>query len=158
MLTLAACTGTTLAQTAPPTSRFPMMRQMHRQMEQIETQTRTEILGALTPAHRTMLARIAGQLAVTTTPNFRAASQQLETALSPTEKQTILASETSARTQMRAMMEKMRAQMPPPPAGASPMPGRPAFGGPGSEHGREHRHPDAGTVLLRTAMRVAMVR
>lgn len=158
MLALAVCTGTALAQTAPPTTRFPMMRQMHRQMEQIETQTRTQILGALTPAHRTLLAGIAGHLAVTTTPNFRAAAQQLEAALSPTEKQAILAANTNERTQMRSMMETMRAQMPPPPAGASPMPGHPAFGGPGGERGREHRHRDAGTVLLSTAMRVAMMR
>jgi len=126
-----------------------MMRQMYQQMSQIRTQARTQMLNALTPAHRTLLANVAGQLAVAPAPDFRAAAQQLETALSPAEKQAILAADNTARTQMRSLMQQARAQMPPPPAGASPFPGRPPFGGPSGGPGGTGRQRDAGTVLLR---------
>ncbi len=111
------------------------------------------MLSALTPAHRTLLANVAGQLAVAATPDFRAAAQQLETALSPAEKQAILAADSTARTQMRSLMEKARAQMPSPPAGASAMPARPPFGGPNAGPGGQRRQRNAGTVLLRTTTR-----
>jgi len=117
------------------------------------------MLNALTPAHRTLLANVAGQLAIAPTPDFRAAAQQLETALSPAEKQAILAANSAARTQMRSLMEKARAQMPPPPAGAPPMAGRPAFGGPGGGPnagpgpGGSGRQRTAGSVLLRSVTR-----
>jgi hypothetical protein len=163
VLALAACgsiASAQTAQTAPaPSSRFGAMRQMHAQMRQIETQARTQIIGSLTPAHRALLANVVGQLAISSTPDFRSAAQRLDAALSPNEKQAILSAETSARSQMRTAFQQMRSQMPPPPAGASP-PAR-AFGGPGGPPGRprgERRPPDAGAVLLHTAMRVAMVR
>jgi hypothetical protein len=138
------------------------MRQMRQQMAQIHTQARTQMLGALTPAHRSLLANVAGQLAIAPAPNFRAAAQQLDTALSATEKQSILAADTSARNQMRTAFQQMRSQMPPPPAGASPFPGRPPFagpGGPGGPNGErrdgQRRQRTAGSVLLRNALEVS---
>lgn len=126
------------------------MRQMHQQMGQIQTQARTQMLAALTPSHRALLASIAGRLAVAATPDYRAASQQLEAALSATEKQTILTAEKNSRAQMRTLMQQARAQMPSPPPGASP---RPHFGSPGARPGGPRRQADAGTVLLRHALR-----
>jgi hypothetical protein len=162
VLSLTVCAAVASAQTAPSADRYSAMRQMRQQMTQIRTQARTQMLGTLTPAHRTLLANVAGQLAVTTTPNFRAAAQRLDTALSPTEKQAILAADTSARNQMRTAFAQMRSQMPPPPAGASPYPGRPPFAGPGGPGGPggerrsgQRRQRTAGSVLLRNALEVS---
>jgi hypothetical protein len=160
VLALAVCSTVASAQTAPSADRSAM-RQMRQQMTQIRTQARTQMLGTLTPAHRTLLANVAGQLAVAATPNFRAAAQQLDTALSPTEKQAILAADTNARTQMRTAFQQMRSQMPSPPAGASPFPGRPPFagpggpGGPGQRRDGQRRQRTAGSVLLRNALEVS---
>jgi hypothetical protein len=143
VVAFAACAVTASAQTttaSPPPDRFQAMRQMHRQMTQIGTQARTQMLAALTPAHRTLLANVAGQLAVATTPDFRAAAQQLDTALSAPEKQAILAAETNARSQMRTAFAQMQQQMP----------SRP--GAPGPSASRSPRpQASAGAVLLRHA-------
>lgn len=144
-IALAACAASASAQTAAPAPQhFGQMRQMRQQMEQIGSQARTQMLNALTPAHRTLLANLAGQLAVTTTPNFRATAQQLDSALSPSEKQAITTAETSARTQMRAAMAQARSQMSPPP-GAPPRPD--------AQRGNRPS-PSAGAILLRHAMMV----
>ncbi len=140
----------------PPGTPNPQMRQqmesMHKQMEQIHTQERSQVLGALTPAHKQLLATIAGQLATSTTPDYRGAAQQLDAALTSSEKQTILTASQSAREKMRAQMETMRKQM-------QQMGGAPGGrGGPpmmmqagGGPEGAQ-RIPTAGSILLRVAM------
>lgn len=157
---LAACTATALAQTAAPNApgtpgpgagRFQEMRQMRREMGRIAAQTRTQMLNALTPAHRTLLSNVVGQLAVAPTPDVRAAARQLDSALSPSEKQAILNAQTSERTQMQSAMQQMRAQMPPPPGGTQR---RPMMYGQERQGGGERRTPSAGIVLLRHAMMV----
>lgn len=114
---------------------------MHQQLAQIGTQARTQMLAALTPAHRTLLTNVVGQLAVATTPDLRAAAQQLDTALSPAEKQAILTADTNARTQMRTAFSQMRQQMPTRPGGPAPTASR-----------SPRPQPSAGTVLLRHAL------
>lgn len=154
---LAACTTAAFAQTPAPNAtgsprspRFQQMRQMHEQMRGIMTQSRTQMINALTPAHRTLLSNVVGQLAVATTPDFRSAVQQLDSALSSSEKQAILTAQSNERSQMQRAFEQMRAQMPPPSGGARRQPL--TMGGPGGGHGR--RAPDAGFVLLHHAMMV----
>lgn len=121
------------------------MRQRMQQMEAAHKQFRAKILGALTPAHRNLLASIAGQLAVSADPDPKAAAQKLDAALSSGEKQAILNAAQSFMSQQRAMREqalaKMRAANPNMP---SPRP-RPS----GME--RVHRAPDAGRLLLMIA-------
>ena len=51
---------------APDAQAFPhpnmaAMEQMHAQMKQLHLQARAQILGALTPAHRALLANVVGQ-------------------------------------------------------------------------------------------------
>src|SRR5579862_6224246 len=55
------CTSNTAVQTfhGPP----PDMAQMHAQMQQLNVAMRTAMLGAISPAHRTMLAQTVGNLA-----------------------------------------------------------------------------------------------
>jgi hypothetical protein len=148
-----------LAQEPPPygpmPSPNPQMRQefeaAHKQMQQIHAQERSQVLGALTPAHLKLLGTVAAELATSTTPDYRGAAQRLDAALSSSEKQTIVSAAQNARQQMRAQMQTMRQQM-------SQMSGRPNPGGPmipagpGGEPQRERRTPSAGEILLRVAM------
>lgn len=152
------------AQTAParPTPN-PQMRQQfeatRQQMDQIHQQERSQILGALTPAHRQLLATVAGELATATTPDYKAAAARLDSALSSSEKSTILSASQSARDKMRSTMQNMRQNMsqmggPPGPGG----PGGPPQGFGGGKMGppggpdQARYTPSAGEILLRTAM------
>lgn len=141
---LAALTATaapSLAQGVPPTPN-PAMRQqfqaMHARMQQIRSTERSQILGALTPANRALLASVAGQLATSVTPDFKAAASRLDAALSAGEKQAILNAAQSARDQRRSLMQSMRSQMPAR-VNRPPMPNRPPHA---------QRTPDAGRILL----------
>jgi Spy/CpxP family protein refolding chaperone len=86
------------------------MEQLHAQMKQIHAQARAQILSALTPAHRAMLANVVGQLAIAPTPNRDAAVRTLDATLTPIEARNIVAVETAARTQSRTLMMSARAQ------------------------------------------------
>lgn len=122
-----------------------MMRQNMQQMQTLHKQFRAKVLGALTPAHRSLLASVAGQLAISTSPDPKAAIQKLDAALTSGEKQAILDAAQSFMSQQRALREqamaKMRAANPNMP---SPRP-RPS----GME--RLQRTPDAGALLLMIA-------
>ena len=96
---------------------------------------RAQMLDALTPAHRTLLASVAGALATSDAPDPRAAASQLDAALSPGEAQAIVAVATGLRDRMRAM------------AGAPPAPRNAPSGAPART-----RTVDAGAALLRAAM------
>jgi hypothetical protein len=120
---------------------FHDMRQERAQFEQLRFQARTQVLGALTPAHRALLAKVVGQLAVAPNPDPRAAAKELDTALSPAETKTILATGDNLRTKMRGLFEAMRHH---PQENATPGNGPP----PNAPHpGWQHR-PDAGEILL----------
>ncbi len=133
---------------------FAAMRQTREQLEHIRREARDQMLAALTPQHRELLAGIVGRLALSTDPDRRAAAQQLDAALSPAESQAILAAAEHMRAAMRTTMEAARAQF------EASMPadqragmqqhwaGR-AGGGPG---GRPGHTPDAGRALLRAAL------
>jgi len=95
----------------PNPARFAEMRQDRAQIEALHTQARAQMLGALTPAHRTALANIAGHLAISANPDPRLAAQQLDALLTTGEKQSILNVHTQLRAQMRTMMEAARARM-----------------------------------------------
>lgn len=140
------------AQAQPPPGGAPwprpdagQMRQNMQQMQALHQQFRAKVLGALTPAHRNLLASIAGQLAVSANPDSKAAVAKLDAALSSSEKQAILNAAQSFMSQQRSMREqaiaKMRAANPNMP---SPRP-RPS----GME--RMKRTPDAGRLLLMIA-------
>jgi hypothetical protein len=109
------------------------------QMRKLHDQFRAQTLGALSPEHRRLLASIAGSLAVAEHPDYRAAAQQLDAALSPSEKSAILA----ASKQMRDQMKQMRASMP-----HAPQDKRPT--GQWAKK-REHHEPTAGGILLGVA-------
>lgn len=136
-----------------PAQRREMMTNLRRfreQAERIRRTTRARMLAALSAAHRALLARLVGDLAVSSSPNPRAVAHELDAALYASERSAILAASRAQMAQMRALGDEMRAQV------ESTMP-HPANG-----HGkrmwvqrgmmmRHHHTPDAGEILLRTA-------
>jgi hypothetical protein len=84
------------------------MEQSRAQLQQLRLQSRSSILAALTPAHRTMVATIVGQLALSPNPNPRAAASSLDAVLLPNEKQSILNIDAAVRTNSRAIMQQAR--------------------------------------------------
>jgi hypothetical protein len=144
--------GTALAQVAPPQGMPPtpspqmrqQFRQMRSQMQQIRTGERSQILSALSPAHRTLLANVVGQLATSVNPDFRGAASRLDSALSAAEKNAIVNAFNNARSKQRALFESMRSQFPRP----SGMPSHP----PRENSERQRRTPSAGALLLRMAL------
>lgn len=135
-----------LAQNVGPTPNAAMrqqFQQMRSQMRQIRTTERSQMLGALTASNRSLLATIAGQLATTVTPDYRAAAGRLDAALSAGEKQAILSAAQTARTSRRALMQKMRDQF---------QANHPNDERPRGERANTHRRtPDAGMLLLTLA-------
>ncbi|HTU71680.1 MAG TPA: hypothetical protein VMF11_15365 [Candidatus Baltobacteraceae bacterium] len=141
---LFAVPAVALAQQDPGAPGPAMRAQMHAQFQQIETmhrQFRAEVLGALTPAHKRLLASIAGNLAVSVNPDRRAAIAQLDAALSPAEKSAILADAAQMRGQMKTIMAQIKADHPWPHASGKPWPHR-------SRGARKPHAPDAGAILL----------
>ncbi|MGP6188776.1 MAG: hypothetical protein ACLPSH_01630 [Vulcanimicrobiaceae bacterium] len=139
---------------------FNRMREDHAQIAKIMLQARSQMLGALTPEHRALLAKVVGQLAVSTNPDPEAAARQLDAALSPSEGKAVLAAEENAHTQMRSLMQGAREHGARP--GGNMGPGRGGPGGPGGPppdgKRHEHRTPDAGRILLRMASFAPMER
>ncbi len=138
----------------PNPQRFAEMRQDRAQFEQLHAQARSQMLAALTPAHRALLANVVGQLAIAPNPDPRAAAQQLDAVLSPGEKQSVLTIASQLHAQTRALMQAARARME-----ASLTPDQRAqldAKAPQHENGPEgFRHqPDAGRALLHAVLHV----
>jgi hypothetical protein len=133
------------AQQPPDATPNPAMRQafqqMRSQMENVRRTERSQILGALTPAHRALLGSVAGELATAVEPNYDAAAKRLDSVLSAGESQAIVRAAQNADRQRRTIAESM---MPPPPPDGQVMSRefRRFEGGPQSA--------DAGRILLRT--------
>jgi hypothetical protein len=107
------------------------LRANREQVRKIMFRTRSQILGALTPEHRALLARVVGQLAIAPNPDPEAAAKQLDAALSPGESTAVVAAAESAHQQMRDLMQGMhRGPGPDGDRGPGAMNG-PAPGGPG---------------------------
>ncbi len=146
VLTLAlAVPAVAFAQQATDNSPSPQMHQQMRadfqQMESLHKQYRAQVLGALTPAHKQLLASVVGELATSASPDPRAAAAKLDAALSSSEKTAILDADKQFRAAMKAQFAKMRAAHPWPSPNGSPRPHRT----------RKAFTPDAGRILLGVA-------
>jgi hypothetical protein len=84
--------------------------QVHQQIERLHEQSRAQMLGALTPAHKQLLAQVAGQLAISPNPDFAAAARRIDSALSPAESQSILRTHEAFRQQEHSVMDAAREQ------------------------------------------------
>ena len=156
-LSLALLGAPTLAsaQPAPPPdqsqgpveghTRNPQFAQMHAQMRALMQQTRAAELSALSPAHKQLLANLAGQLALSASPNFKAAAATLDRALSASESSAILQADQNFRTQASAMHQAMMAARPP---SDNAQAGGPQAGGPPRMGNHEAKQRTAGQLLL----------
>lgn len=111
---------------------------------------RSQLIGALTPAHRALLAQIVGSLAIAPAPDLEGAARQLNAALSSGEAQNVVRLEQARESAALQAMQQLAAQSGAPqnyigaarpPAGANRVysTATAPFGG------------DAGSILLRTA-------
>lgn len=110
---------------------FSAMQQAHAKTDQLRAQARLAALNALTPAHRTLLAQVVGQLAVSSNPDVPRAASSIDTALSPNEQRSIQNISSSLESQSRQIMEAARQQMTAANPNGPPGPGGPWMGGHG---------------------------
>ena len=115
-----------LSLTAVPSLAQSTMPTPSAAMRQIESTARTQMLAALTPAHKALLATVAGQLATSTNPDYDAAARRLDSALSSAEKHAVVAAGQTAMTKLRSQMRSAHPMM----------------------EGHEMQSPDAGWMLL----------
>lgn len=81
------------------------------QKEQLHQQMREQILSSLTYVHRRELASVIGQLAIEPNPNLQDAAARIDRALSPYERQRIIAAHQAFETQSRQLHEQMRSEL-----------------------------------------------
>ena len=115
--------------------------------KQMHQQLRSQILGSLSPDHRTAVANVIGQMVISASPDPDAAAKQIDAVLSPAERQSILAAHGTFVTQTQTLMQQMHAQLQKElPAGASGH----MHGGMGmsSHSSMDGAATDAGTVLM----------
>jgi hypothetical protein len=123
-LVLAAMPLAGFAQQPPPPPAFggpPITAQQRQalqsfmeQAQKLHEQARAQMLAALTPEHKQLLATIAGQLAVSPNPDPSAAAEKLDAALSPQEKQGILKADDALHEQLKNLHQQMAARLPHP--------------------------------------------
>jgi hypothetical protein len=149
---LALAPSVAFAQATAPSPGPHGMRGMHdgmhgdmrARMQQFET-LRLQVLHALTPANKQLLASVVGQMATADKPDFKGAVAKLDAALSSSEKSAILAAHSQMQTQMKADREKMMADWKSAHPDATPWPMR----SPSAK--RAPRTPDPGMILLMLA-------
>ena len=112
----------------------------------LHKQLRSQLLGALSPAHRSAVGQVIGDLAVSASPDPGAAAKRIDAVLSSGERQAILAAHSSFAEQSRSLMEQMRSQI----ASTMPSPGPGAARPHPAMMGHNTMTVDAGTLLLTT--------
>jgi hypothetical protein len=96
---LAGTAQTTMPQPAPmvlPDARVPSAAQYDAKMEEVKSArlaSRARMVGALTAAHKQLLAQIVGDLAIGPKPDSDAAAARLDAVLSPSESRAIISSQ-----------------------------------------------------------------
>jgi hypothetical protein len=109
---------TPVAPSAPPhmsqSQRQAMFKtfQAFRQKEDaLHQQLRSQVLSSLSAAHRTAVAGVIGQLAISASPDPSAAAKQLDAVLSQSERQQIVAAHTAFAAKSKALHDQLRTQM-----------------------------------------------
>jgi hypothetical protein len=139
---------------APASALTPAQRQaMYKTMQtfrdkerELHQQMRSQILSALTPAHRNAVAGVIGEMVIADKPDPIAAAKQIDGVLSPGEQQAILAAHNAFVSQSQTLLQQMHAQL------QSELPPAAMQGHPHGENDM-HRPPssvanDAGSVLM----------
>lgn len=121
--------------------------QGRQQFQQLRQQAQQETLNALTPAHRTLVTQVVGQLRNQQNPDMQGAARQLDAALSPTERQSVLNIAGRYESQMQQMRQNAGGQAAGP---QGQMPNQGTFPGAGARN--NSMRTDAGYILLRLSM------
>lgn len=99
----------------PTDAQRAQMRQMFQQFAQSERQLhdqmRSQILSGLTPVHRRAIAAEIGNLVTSPNPDVDAAAKQIDSILSPGERERILQAHDAFASQSRQLHEQMKSQM-----------------------------------------------
>ncbi|PZR60325.1 MAG: hypothetical protein DLM53_11695 [Candidatus Eremiobacter antarcticus] len=119
--------------------------QGRQQMRQLRQQAQAEALNALTPAHRTLVTQVVGQLETQQRPDMHNAARTLDAALTPSERQSVLSIASRYEGQIRQMRQKGGVQA------AGPQGQLPKDGSQGAG-ARNAMRSDAGYNLLRLSM------
>ncbi|MBV8654672.1 MAG: hypothetical protein JO160_01425 [Candidatus Eremiobacteraeota bacterium] len=125
---------------------YQTFQTFHQKEEQLQRQFRAQVLGTLSPVHRSAVANVIGQLAISSNPNEQTAAAQIDALLSAGERQQIVNAHNAFRTQSKALHEQFKAAM------KSEMPDHPM--GPMGSHGgmmpmnHPQMQPDAGRIVL----------
>ena len=88
-----------------------IMQQAREKVDQLQAQARASMLGALSSAHRSLLAQLVGQLAVAPSPDMASAAKQLDANLTPAEAKSVIDISTSSEQQVQQVMQDARSQM-----------------------------------------------
>jgi hypothetical protein len=104
---VALSTALVLAQASP----VPSPYQAWGQMVTLRQQERTDMLAALTPAHRTLVSNLIGGLATAANPNPDGVAAKIDAALSQSEKASILRIHNDTDTKIVSLMQSMHQQM-----------------------------------------------
>jgi hypothetical protein len=96
---------------APPPAGFQIMEQTRAKVDQLNAQARESMLATLSPAQRTQLAQVVGQLAIAQTPDTAAAAKTLDASLTQAQAKNILSISSSLDDQVRQVMDASRKQM-----------------------------------------------
>jgi len=83
------------------------MRQAREQSAAMHRQARLQMLGSISAQHRSQLATLVGQYAVSANPDREVLARQIDTLLSRNEAQSVVNVAATERTNGRAMMEAM---------------------------------------------------
>jgi hypothetical protein len=89
----------------------PAFAAFFKQEESNRKKFRSQVLSAVSSSHRAAIGNIIGSMAVSTTPDPRAAAQRIDALLSQSERQTILSARNSFEQSSRALRDQMRAKM-----------------------------------------------
>jgi hypothetical protein len=141
-------------QAAAPSAVTPAQRQMMstifrsfgQREQQLQQQFRSQILSAISSEHRTAVANLIGQLAISSNPDPRAAEQQIDSLLSQSEQQAILSAHNSFRQQSKALHDQLRRQLQSETGHGTPS----RENAPGMMQQRQAHQPDAGEIVLHT--------
>lgn len=121
------------------------MQQFGQQEEQLHQQMRYQILSALSPVHRRVVAATIGELAISPNPDIATAAKRLDATLSGGEQQRILAAHATFESQSRQLRDQLKSTL------QSEMPaGHSNWMNHGPQNGMRPQHPqfDAGTLVL----------
>ncbi|MBV8116675.1 MAG: hypothetical protein JOZ01_01785 [Candidatus Eremiobacteraeota bacterium] len=104
----AAAPGLTSAQRQAIQKTMEAFRDKERTLHQA---MRAQILGALSPEHRTAVAGAIGEMVIAENPDPAAVAKQIDGLLSPGERQAILAAHTAFVNQTQTLLQQMHAQL-----------------------------------------------